>query len=463
MVQQVHTTKGGNMRRMKKAIAMGLATMMTISLAACGNTSGETTQETSGAATTENTGSGENLTFSWWGNQTRNDMTMKVIDMYCAENAGVSIDGQFSTFSDYWEKLATYAAGNSLPDVIQMDYKYLQQYADKGLLISLDDYIESGLLDVSGMSEDNLNIGAVDGSIYGICLTVSPPAMIYNATLLNENGIEIHDNMTLDEFFEKCREVYEKTGVKTNISYNDVAYLEVFMRAEEGGSLYGDGALGCKTADPLVEYFKIYEKGIEEGWLISADVFAERSGTTVEQDPLVYGETESARSWCAFKYNNQITTMQNVVGDEIDLEMTTYPTKDPKLSNYCKPSQLFCVTRDTSNVEESVKFINYLLNSVDANKVILTERGIQTNSVVSEAIKDSLGETDQKAITYMNDVVIPNSSAASKPQPDGAVEVAALANELVEKVCYGAISAEDAGNQLFEKGNQIMADAAAKN
>ena len=78
--------------------------------------------------------------------------------------------------------------------------------------------------------------------------------MIYNATLLNENGIEIHDNMTLDEFFEKCREVYEKTGVKTNISYNDVAYLEVFMRAEEGGSLYGDGALGCmfllKEAEP---------------------------------------------------------------------------------------------------------------------------------------------------------------------------------------------------------------------
>ena len=63
----------------------------------------------------------------------------------------------------------------------------------------------------------------------------------------------------------------------------------------------------------------------------------------------------------------------------------------------------------------------------------------------------------------MNDVVIPNSSAASKPQPDGAAEVAALANELVEKVCYGAIAAEDAGNQLFEKGNQIMADAAAKN
>ncbi len=453
-----------NRGKNRNVIAMGMAAMMTLSLAACGSTADDVAQEKNVEAKTEDSlESSTDLIFSWWGNQTRNDMTMKVIDMYCEENEGVNIDGQFSTFSDYWEKLATYAAGNSLPDVIQMDYKYLQQYADNGLLIPLDEYIANGQLDVSGMSEDNLNIGAVDGKVYGICLTVSPPAMIYNATLLEQNGITIHDNMTLDEFFEKCREVYEKTGVKTNISYNDVAYLEVFMRAEDGGSLYGEGALGCKTADPLIEYFKIYEKGIEEGWLISADVFAERDGTTIEQDPLIYGESESTRSWCTFKYNNQITTMQNVVGDEIDLEMTTYPTKNPKLSNYCKPSQLFCVTRDTANADESVKFINYLLNSVEANKVILTERGMQTNTVVGEAIKDSLEVTDQKAISYMNDVVIPNSSVASKPQPDGAAEVAALANELVEKVCYGAISAEDAGNQLFEKGNQIMKDAASAN
>ncbi len=35
--------------------------------------------------------------------------------------------------------------------------------------------------------------------------------------MLDENGIEIHDNMTLDEFYAVCREVYEKTGYKTDV------------------------------------------------------------------------------------------------------------------------------------------------------------------------------------------------------------------------------------------------------
>ena len=40
------------------------------------------------------------------------------------ENPGVTIDGQFSEFNDYWNKLATAAAGHSMPDIVQMDYKY---------------------------------------------------------------------------------------------------------------------------------------------------------------------------------------------------------------------------------------------------------------------------------------------------------------------------------------------------
>ncbi|MFQ8981306.1 MAG: hypothetical protein ACLR6I_12925 [Waltera sp.] len=59
----------------------------------------------------------------------------------------------------------------------------------------------------------------------------------------------------------------------------------------------------------------------------------------------------------------------------------------------------------------------------------------------------------------MNDVVIPNSSASNEqPQPDGAARGSSTYQMnwwKKKKVCYGAISAEDAGNQLFEKGNQI--------
>ena len=63
---------------------------------------------------------------------------------YSELNPGVVLDGQFSEWGDYWNKLATASAGNSLPDVIQMDYAYLDQYAKNNLLLDLTPYVEGG-------------------------------------------------------------------------------------------------------------------------------------------------------------------------------------------------------------------------------------------------------------------------------------------------------------------------------
>ena len=42
------------------------------------------------------------------------------------------------------------------------------------------------------------------------------------------------------------------------------------------------------------------------------------------------------------------------------------------------------------------------------------------------------------------------------PLPDGSSEVNDLLNKLEEQVCYGEMTAEEAGKQLFEQGNSIM-------
>ncbi len=50
-------------------------------------------------------------------------------------------------------------------------------------------------------------------------------SLIYNKTLLDEAGITIEDNMNLDQFAEKCAEIYEKTGYRSFIS-NPAAMIE---------------------------------------------------------------------------------------------------------------------------------------------------------------------------------------------------------------------------------------------
>lgn len=168
--------------------------------------------------------------------------------------SGVSFDSQFSDWGDYWNKLATASAGHNLPDLVQMDYKYIKQYADHGMLVDLNPYIDSGLLDVSSIDKGILESGTIDGKLYAICAGVNAPALLYNKTLLEENGITVKDNMTMDEFYAVCKEVYEKTGVKTNISYGlGENYIDYTLRSQ-GVELYSeDGtALGASSYEDFV-------------------------------------------------------------------------------------------------------------------------------------------------------------------------------------------------------------------
>lgn len=457
---------------MKRKLALLLTAAMTAaSLAACGSSSasGDTAADTTAAEagttetaeSTEGSNSGSaNLVMAWWGNQTRNERTQKIIDLYSEQNPGVTIDGQFSEFNDYWQKLATAAAGHSMPDIVQMDYKYLNQYVTNGLLVDLTPYVEDGTIDTADCNQDVLNSGSVNGGLYALCNGINSPALLYNKTLLDENGITVKDNMTLDEFIDVCKEVYEKTGYKTNLCYNqNEQWIEYFLRADDI-VLYEDGKLGGDSYEPYADFFKLYEDGLKDGYVIDPSVFAERSIGSVEQDPLVYGSSPETMSWCAFAYSNQLTATVSAAPEGTEIGLTTWPSADPKKSDYLKPSQFFAISSDSKNPEEAAKILNFITNDVDCNNILLGERGIPLSSKTAEAIAPNLDETTQKVITFVNDVVSANSSQVNPPSTNGASEVNDLINKLQEQVCYGQLSAEDAGKQLFEQGNQIMAENA---
>ncbi len=443
---------------MKRTMAFLLAaSMAAVSLAGCGGS----TQTEEGAESTaqevKSSGgsSSDEMVFAWWGNQTRNERTQQVIDLYTEENPGVSIDGQPSQFADYWNKLATAAAGNALPDVLQMDYKYLDQYVENGLLLDLNPYVEDGTLDVSDCNQDVIDSGKVDDGLYAICNGICAPALVYSKTVAEQAGVEVKNNMTIDEFLDVCRKIYETTGYKTNIAYTDnEPFLEYTLRAK-GVTMFEDGKMGGEAAD-YVEYFKLYETGLNEGWLIDPAVFVERTKTT-ELNPVVYGTSPDNMSWCTFHLTNQYSVLVDSAAEGNELGMVTWPSNDVKKSNYLKPSQFWAISKDAKNPEEAVKFINWLTNSVECNDILLGERGIPVAQSVSEAIASKLPEPDQEAIAFVNDVVSPNSSKVNPPADAGASGVIDLLNQLEEQVCYGQITAEEAGTTLFEEGNEMMA------
>ena len=389
-------------KSLKKAAVLAIAGAMAVtSLAACGG---------SGSGKDSEGGSSDSLTMSWWGNQVRNERTQQALDAY-KEESGITVSGQFYQWGDYWSKMATSAAGKKMPDVIQMDMSYIQQYVDKGQLLDLTPYIEDGTLDTSNISEDIVNMGKVGDGIYGIAAGTSASCMFYNKTLLDELGITINDNMTLDEFIDISKQVYEETGYRSNL-YHYGLYMDMYARAND---IQASDKLGGDSADDYLPYFETLETGIKEGWQISPSQAA-----------------------------------------DIDSALTTIPTTDPQKSNYVKPAMYFSVSADTANPEEAVKLLNYLTNSETAYDILLAERGVPASTAISEAIMDKLSPAEQENANFVNNVIAPNSSPMPPFPVEGSTEAQDLLRKLEEKVKYGEYTAQQAADEYFTEANKML-------
>lgn len=436
---------------MKKQLVCGalVGAMVAATLTGCGGSSSSTSSDSSSSTASEASGSDAasgsvDLVFAWWGNQVRNERTQNAIDEYQNENEGVTVQGQFNQWSDYWQKLATSSAGNALPDIIQMDYKYINQYVNSGELLDLTPYIESGAFETENIPENVLSMGTVGDGIYGIPSGVTGSCMYYNKAVTDACGITIEPNITYDEFVEDAKIIYEQTGYRVSM-FTSGNYLSEYLRGQ--GTPFTEAKLPVDV-DGLTAFFQLQEDGIAEGWAITPDCVDE---TATETDPLVYGSSPEMMSWASINgSSNLLTSFRSSAPEGADIQLMTIPTADPQKSNYLKPSMFFSISAKTEHPDEAVAFLNYLINSEACNKILLGERGVPANTKIVEAIQDEMPESDQEAMQYVTDVVTPNCSPIDPPDPDGWNEFLDSLKKQQEAIGYKSATAAEAAQTLYD-------------
>ena len=113
-------------------------------------------------------------------------------------------------WDDYWPKMATQASGRNMADVVQMDYRYLFEYARRNQLEPLDDYIGNGL-DLSGFDDEFLDSGRVDGKLYAVPWTSNSIACYYDTDKLAELGVAMPDHSwTWDDLKQIAGEIKKR-------------------------------------------------------------------------------------------------------------------------------------------------------------------------------------------------------------------------------------------------------------
>ena len=401
--------------------------------------------------------------FSWWGNQVRDEVTKAALDHFTELYPNVTFNLNAQTWNDYWAQMTSFSSSDTLPDLMQQDYAYFEQWVEAGDLLDLTPYIESGALDLSKLPESIVQTGmsATDGHVYAVCAGMNAPAFSYNKTLTDELGIEVPDNMTWDDFVEISRKIYEETGVGAIFhNFNSENPITYYARGLGHEALFqADGV--TVTAEEMEAYYQRLMDGVAEGWLFDTEKCASVDMATISQHPLVFGSDPSVRSWCAFAFSNQYLAFSDAAAaDGIELGITSWPEANPTTANYLKPSQFFSITTDTQNPDLAVAVLNYLINDVDANTLLRAERGIPANSDVAAAIADTVSQTDKTYPIIVNylDFVAENSTAIFPPLPSYAGTVN---TDVIEGLSSEALdpntsyTAADLGAEFVDGSNDV--------
>lgn len=396
------------------------------------------------------------LRIAWWGSQSRHDRTIRVIEMFEALNPDVNIIYEPAGWADYWVRMNTQAAGGNLPDIMQHDYAFVAEWASRGLVVPLDPFMGS-VIDTTHISDVALEGGMIGGSLYAINLGTNSQNFILDVDAFERAGVPLPSpDWTWAEFEEIALRLHEELGIWAIGPglYNEQMWKSLYLG--HGQWSYNDEGtdLGYEDDKPFVEYLQMIQRLMDAGAVPTrAEDIAEFDGQSVEALPVVSGRSVMDSFW-----SNQIIAVWDAAGADRNFKLWHLPRPEGGQSqNYLKPSQFFSITRDARDPELAARFIDFFTNSIEANEVLLAERGVPISRAVQDALQPLLTPAQIEMFDYIARVEQDNSPIRP-PDPPGHSDIVNNVYQpiILDQVFYGQMSPERAVQALRQEATRIL-------
>ena len=385
------------------------------------------------------------LRWAYWGSTARIERSQKAIDLFQAAFSGVKVNPEISGGTgDHFTKVDTQIAGGSGPDIIQMGGN-LPDYVKKGVLLPLDKYIGSALI-TKVMDPSAIESGTIDGHLYGVSTGGTMPALVINKTLIQKAGAPLPPvSMTYDEFRAYLVTLKSKlpAGVYPMMDIGALSAGSVpfgYWTRYNGTALYnaanGTTAVTPAAAQKYIELFKDYR---DNGLVPPADIAAGFAETNADTSAIIAG-----KACIDFIWTNGLGGYQAATKDELGL--IEFPGAAATKALWQSPSQFYTVNKDSKNPEMAVRFINFLVNSPAAAKVLGNDRGASASSQARAAGLTDVN--DQKVVDYMQ-VAGPHSSKETDHVPND-TEFNSTLYLIYQKAAFGQITPAAAGQQIYD-------------
>lgn len=371
-------------RRWRRAAAAAVTAAAMLLATAC-----------SSAAPAQQTGP-VTLRISTWGNDVRTKITQQAIDAFQAANPDILVILENSQWNGYWDKLATTAAANDAPDVIQMDESYIAAYATRGTLADLDKMADQ--LPLKEMDAAVLDTGKVKGITYGAPIGITNLAVAVNVPLMKKAGVAMPDDKTW------TWEDYQSVGTE--------------VTGKLAGAGWGNGGTGTSTIDlgywarqhgeavfptegekPLSK--ETVQSWFEYGKQLIATEAAPPASVQIESlsGPLDSTLLATNKMAMSLMWNTQITAFGTASGSELALlRIPATKPGDPKIVS--KASMYWSISAKSAKQQQAAKLIDFLMTDPTAVKLLNSERGVPSLATVRTEIAPIVDAQAKVALDY---------------------------------------------------------------
>lgn len=439
----------GTLRTTGTQLALFFGCAALVTLAACTPRGTGTTAGTGAGgegAPAKGDESAVSLSYSWWGGDNRTKLQNAVVDEFEAQNAGITFRVQTAgDTASHVERLAVQASGRNLPDLYQMQDRFIRQFSDGDSMRPLDDLVADGTIDVSDLPPEVLAAGKWGDKQLMIGTSFSFRGLYYNEKAFTAAGVEPpNPKTTWDQLSEKVLALHQAGLAKgsyaaLNLCGSDIAFYS-FLGGNDIKPYNGD-QLGFTAAD-VQSWFAYWDKLAKGGAVPPAALQVEQQGNTTE-DSMFAKKMVMVDIFPA----NQYETTREI---NPDTRVTGVPAGPKGPGNYLIVSGQ-SISGRTEHPKEAAKFIDFFLNDVEAAKTYKADNGLPAANKTREAVAQSLKLRQFELYDEIKDDL-----TQQEPAPPGSAEVISALERSCDELAFGRQNVSQAAEQFVAQAKQAI-------